>query len=327
MTRLVLCALLLAPGCTLTYTIQPPKASALRYEAPASAARPELADARSAKVFSEGRLKVRVEFKDAGNEIAYLQKHVVEALEARGVQLNGAAPSADALHVKVRELGVRNHRVSSFSPMVTFTRFSADVQRGTQTVRITAYSKQTKVPVWSMNELSEPCYNRPLHIVVGEVAAKLNRYFIGARSSAAQVQSLVARSAGERGLALVQTLQELGWSNHPDALPVLVKFASNESEEVRGAALGAIGSLGMAESLSMLQGFLVPGKSHTDRYMALKAIGDLDTPEALEVLRELDRAGADMAMKEIIRLYLEARPVSAAPPSVASAATMLAPPP
>lgn len=318
---LVLIALCgLATGC-VKYDIHTPSGSGVRYGGKPDARQVALADARpGGSAFSHGRTSIKLRFDGAANELEYLQRGVASELALRGIAPDGAG--RDTVRGDVRAFSVRNRRVSGFSPMVTFTRLSIDFTDGSRTVRVAGYSKQTKTPVWSMGELEGPCFNRPLQVMVGEVAAKVNRHFVGARSRDGDVENLTARAGSATGEALLQIANELGWSNHPAALTPLLRLMSHESEEVRGAALGAIGTLGLAGSFDALRGVYEAPRSHTDRYMALKAIGDLGTPPALAYLEQVARAPGDDDddILEITALYLDGRPVPAGPQQVVARA-------
>jgi hypothetical protein len=320
---ITLTALLLASlgsACGVTYKIHAPTPSSLRYVGTPAAQRLSVVDQRPHDLeFSDGRVSVDFEFdgfQGEHRELEYLQQAVESELAVRGIPVSGGA-QAQPITVQVRDFGVRNRRVTGWSPMVTYTRFSADFTRGSQTVRVAAYSKQVKMPVWGMGELEEPCFNRPLHLVAGELAAKLNQLFVGARVDAAQLAALKSRAETATGDALLRVVNELGWSNHPDALVPLVQLAKSESEEVRGAALGAIGTLGSTESFGPLQQIYQAAQTDTDRYLALKAIGDLANtlPEALAFLNQVHVSPGDHEsdIVEITKLYLDARPVGQAP--------------
>lgn len=135
--------------------------------------------------------------------------------------------------------------------------------------------------------------------------------------SVEQVRMLAQRARSVAGDSLLQVVNELGWSNHPDALPALLELARHEREEVRGAALGAIGTLGVSASFEPLKQLYAQAGGHTDRFMALKAIGDLDTPEARAFLAAVHAAPGDDEdeIREITSLYVEGR--EAAPSAVA----------
>ena len=320
-------ALATASGaCGLTVKIHAPTPSGLRYAGSPPAQSLQVVDQRPKKPeFSEGRLSVDFEFDGfAGEhrELEYLQQAVESELALRGIPMThsqaapsgGGSESTQPITMVVRDFGVRNRRVTGWSPLVTFTRFSADFTRGSQTVRIAAYSKQVKTPIWGMGELEGPCFNRPLHLIAGEVAAKLNQVFVNARADDREVARLADQAQSATGDALLQVANALGFSNNPAALAPLVQLVQSEVEEVRGAALGALGTLGVPQSLATLQEAYQSGRTATDRYLALKAIGDLasSSPEALAFIAEVQASGGgdETDILEITKLYLEGRPAA-----------------
>lgn len=313
-------------ACGVTFKIHAPTPSGLRYAGSPPAQTLQVIDQRPrGKDFSEGRINVDFKFdgfEGEHRELDYLHRAVESELALRGIPVTragGAAFSggpdsagAQPITMVVRDFGVRNRQVTGWSPVVTFTRFSADFTRGSQTVRIAAYSKQVKTAIWGAGDIEGPCFNRPLHVIAGEVAAKLNQAFVNASADVGQVAALAAQALSATGEAQLQAINGLGWSNQPAALAPLVQLTQAESEEARGAALGALGSLGLPQSLATLQHFYQEGRTATDRYLALKAIGDLgaSVPEALAFIRSVDAAPGDDEdnIREITKLYLEGRP-------------------
>jgi hypothetical protein len=304
--------LTLSAACGATYHIHAPAPSSFRYAGQPLSPTLRVSDQRpEGSEFSEGTLSITYKFDQFSGdhkELVFLQDAVQNELGVRGI-----APYQDGqvepITITVREFGLRNRRSTGWSPMVTYARFSADFSQGGRTARIVAYSKQVKMPVWSMNELEGPCFNRPLHLMAGEIAAKINQAFVGGRVDDAQLASLASRAVSARGEEQLHVVSELGWSNHPAALPALLQLLQNDSEEVRGAALGAIGTLGMPESLGPLQQAYTGARTDTDRYLALKAIGDLASrsPEAFAVLSSVHASPGDNErdIREITKLYLE----------------------
>jgi HEAT repeats len=302
--------MLLGSACTLHVPVKNPAASRVRYESAAQAGPARFESRRpSGSAFSNGRINVAVDFEGGSGELAWLTENVNRELAQRGVAASGEP--ATALKAEVYAFDIKNRRVSAFSPLVTFMHFSADVSQGGKTVRIAAYGKHGKVPVWSMREVYEPCYNRPLQRLVGELVAKLNRHFVGARASAESVASAARGLSSLSGAELLTAVSELGWSNHPDALAPLSGLLGHTDEEVRGAALAAIGTLGVPASFATLKSAYEAPATHTDRFAALAAIGDLGTPEALAFLGAVAASPGDQAeeIRAITELYLRGTPL------------------
>lgn len=308
----------LGTACSHTASVQAFEPSSVRYPAGAQSLNASLTDGRPAEpAFSHGSQTIYVEFADSTNdELAYLQSALSAELSARGVPTKltkGAGPGA--LRIQLRRFQIRNMRSSGFSPLVTFAAFSADVSNDSKTVRVVGYVKNSKMPVWSMGEVDRPCYSNALRVLVGEVATKINREFVGAVASDAEVARLEAAANDTDAAKAISATYELGFSNNPNAIAALSKLIKSDLELQRAAALSGLGVLGAVEQMDSLKDVYVNGKSTSDRYNALKAIGDLGTPEALAYL-ENAAAKADGReapdLEELAALYLEQRPSPAA---------------
>ncbi len=108
-----------------------------------------------------------------------------------------------------------------------------------------------KVPVWSFNEVIDPTYNDPLHLVAKELAAKLGRLLFDARLSDEQIDQLIARTTGPAANSL--DVYDLGFSNNAHAVTQLVTLCSagREGDVVR-AAMSSLGVLRASEHLDLL---------------------------------------------------------------------------
>jgi hypothetical protein len=243
----------------------------------------------------------------------WIADHTAKEMVSRGLPVTLAGPGASGTSVVIRRMHIENHRASGFSPFVTFTSLRADVDTPQGPKRVTAYVKRGKVPVWSFDEVIEPTFNEPLHILTKELAAKLNQQFFKQMASDSQVNALIAKinkDAATRADAYLDVYQ-LGFSNNPLAIPALVTLADSPSEYVR---LAAVSSLGVLKANAQLQFLIARHESPTliwqDRGMALKAIGDLDTAESrayLQKRQDVFKAGMDKESiwtREIISLYL-----------------------
>jgi hypothetical protein len=206
-------------------------------------------------------------------------------------------------------------------PVVTFTVFSGDFSDGTRTVRIASYVKRQKVPIWSTSELAEPVYNAPVEFLVRDVAAKISREFLPLQLTDEEVQSLITQANGADTDAAMAAIVELGFSNNLLAVPTLAKLTGHRGETLRAAALSGLGTLGAQDQLPLLAKMFETGGSTSDRYAALKAIGDLGSPEALSFLGSVLAKTSDKDrenVEEILDLYLRDRPAAPAPEPPAS---------
>lgn len=242
--------------------------------------------------------------------VSWVAAHTVSEMKARGlpVSLGGGGTS-----VGIKRLHIENYRANGFSPFITFTSVRADVLTAAGPQRVTAYVKRAKVPVWSFDEIIDPTYNDALSLLTKELAAKLNQQLFGQVVGTEQVNALVAaiNADGTTRADAYLDVYQLGFSNNPAAVPELVKLTSHGSEYVRLAAISSLGILKASDQF----GFLVKlYETKTglwqDRAMALKAIGDLGTPESRDYLKKESGKLASQSDKEstwnkdIIALYL-----------------------
>ncbi|HEY8120965.1 MAG TPA: HEAT repeat domain-containing protein [Myxococcota bacterium] len=297
-SALALVAALSSACSTLVVPVKEPVPSALAFEKRADAPAFALAvrDARSPQeraAIASGVLVPDYRFRDAPlDPVAFLAESLGKELSARGLAESSAAAPAS---VAVRSFHFENHRVSGFSPWVALTTVAADVETPSGTQRIASFVRRAKVPVWSMDEINDPCFSDALSIATKELAAKLNHALWGARLSDAGVDALAAKieQMGEQDGTWLEVYQ-LGFSNNPRAIPALVKLTSHTNEYVRMAAISGLGTLRANDQLELLKRLAGSGPMWHDRAMALKAIGDLGTPEATQFLdAEWQRLGAD----------------------------------
>lgn len=308
-------SLLLIQGCAPSqYMVRDPNISQFQYaepQAPQSATAIAINDNRkdAEKIFHYGVLNAKLVSGSAEiDPIGYLQKHTARELAARGIELSDS--SNEPIVVNVNKVNIRNHRTNGYTPFITFTSLSADVETSTGTQRIATYVKRGKVPVWSFDEIVEPTFNEPLELLVKEFSSKLNMALFNRQASDAHVQALIEKiEANQSSNTVYLDVYELGFSNNPSAVNYLVKQTNSKSEYIRLAAISSLGNLKATEQLPLLQNIYRNGESWSDRGMALKAIGDLGTSEAMDFLKQAQMEQNDGKKEsawnqEIISLYL-----------------------
>jgi len=297
--------------------IKDPAPSTAQYVRPASATSTSLVftDARSAENKAQpvtGRISMQLMSPDNKpfDPIPWLAGNTVKELAARGVPAQLSTDPAGSSSVVVRLLQIENRRVSGFSPFETFTSLKADVVTDKGTQRVAAFIMRGKVPVWSFDEVIEPTYNVPLDLVSKELAAKINQMLFDAKLSDAQVDDLVARTSG--ATVNFRDVYELGFGNNPRATTQLVTLTSSTDGYVMRAALSSLGILRADQYFDLLVHEAEKPKSDfEDRAAALKAIGDLGTPQSRAYLEKermrLDKLtdAESVRAKGLIGLYLD----------------------
>lgn len=246
--------------------------------------------------------------------VSWVAKHTVNELKARGLPVTLSEDDSDSTIIAIKRLHIKNHRVSGFSPFVTFTSVRADIMTVDGPQRITAYMKRGKVPVWSFNEIIDPTYNAPLATITKELAAKINQSLFGQVVSDEDVNKLIEsidkQADTNDSIAYLEVFQ-LGFSNNPIAIPALVKLTKHTAEYVRLAAISSLGILKAEDQFSLLVSIYQSKEGEwQDRGMALKAIGDMGNAESKAFLKkELTRIESladneSIWNQDIIALYL-----------------------
>jgi len=245
--------------------------------------------------------------------VPWIVQQTVKEMTLRGLPVTLVDEGKGGTSVLIKRVHIENHRANAFSPFVTFTSLKADVMTARGPQRITAYVKRGKVPVMTFDEIIDPTYNDALAVITKEFAAKLNRELFRQQISNEQVKAVVSKinlDGGKADTAYLDVYQ-LGFGNNPSAVPELVKLSSHVNEYVRLAAIPSLGILKATDQMGFLtQLYETQSLIWQDRAMALKAIGDMDTPESRAYLQKEqtrfgNRADKESAWtKEIISLYL-----------------------
>lgn len=150
----------------------------------------------------------------------------------------------------------------------------------------------------------------PSSILIKGIGSTINRLAFNYRMSDVQLEDLNKKTQ-EKVVSLLPdaylSVLDIGVSNNPKANKYLMQYAENEDLLIRACALSAIGMVGEESAF----GFLKEKYSQytdIDRFMALKSIGDLGTPEAMHILNEArhDQQYKDeYGFKFLVDLYLE----------------------
>jgi hypothetical protein len=319
-TTRILLILLTAGSLTLSacapksYAVRMPQPTAIKYQVGASPATTlsVVDERRPGELFSTGILPAGLTIDGAAlNPPKFLADALSAELKSRGLPANAAVGDAGQPRIRLKTFTMSNHRVSGFSPFVTLTFLSADVETAAGTQRVGAFVKRGKVPVWSFSEVIDPIFNDPLSIVAKEFATKVANLVYDSRASEATVQELAGRLA-TRSETSFMDVYALGFANNPAAIPKIVELLADEDEYVRLAAISSLGTLRATDEFDRLKSIHEDSsRIWQDRAMAIKSIGDLGTDEARAyVLAEAKRlqaapAGNDTRWTaQIVGLYL-----------------------
>ncbi|MBL0715873.1 MAG: HEAT repeat domain-containing protein [Desulfosarcina sp.] len=297
--------LLTATGCTKTFNIGTPEPSSIVYDQPYSkASQLGISDQRreADRNISTGTLPVVL--KNMEDESDFLGRNLQAALKSRGINLNYAPDSTTDLIINVHKYRIRNLRTTGFSPYWTFTTFSGDLVADGKTNRITFYFKRGKVPVWAFREVEEPCYNVPVSLMVKEIASKINRCHFGLQAPSDKVRALAEDVENNFNKYSFLKVLELGYTNNKDAIKPLRALTEHHDSMVRVCAISSLGLLGADGELALLKN-IYRTRDNIEQSMALKAIGDLGTPEARAFLQSVKDSEAyeNEMIREVVDLY------------------------
>lgn len=293
-------------GCTKTFVVQDPAPSSIVYDHKYSKlVKLKVLDKRSKsdKSLSAGTLNVVL--KNMENEIQFLGVNLEEALKFRGINAIYSEGEGGEIVLTVRKYRIRNLRTTGFSPYWTFTTFSGEIEKNGQKNIVTFYFKRGKVPVWAFKEVEEPCYNVPVSLMVKEIASKIDRYYFGLQTPNRKVTELVNDINNNFDEFSFLKALELGYTNNPSAIAPLVELTNHSDSMVRACAICSLGVIGATDQFEFLKNVYQTRES-IEKYMALKSIGDLGTPESVDFIRSLKESDdyKDENIQEIVDLYI-----------------------
>lgn len=236
------------------------------------------------------------------NPIGYFTQNLEKELENRKIPVKCVVGNSSdgGLTLEIIRYQIINRRATGFSSWEAMHIFYGNIIQDGKKTPIKTFFYGGKVPVWSMAELEEPCFNIPISIIIKDVASKINRVVFNYSTPDEKIDSLAAEINLEMGKTVEGAfwkVLELGYTNNQKALEPLKRYSQQGEEFFRSCALSSIGTLGGEGQLEFLkQRYYGAMSSFNDRYMAVKAIGDIGSNEALQFIRELK--GDNSYMKE-----------------------------
>jgi len=329
LTRIV-CIIVVAmffAGCAVSYTVKEPVPSSIDYGSkdikPVTLT---IIDKRTgsdsiflAKVLGAGGSmsdSVSITIESMADPVGYFAQQLQRELNSRGIPVKCVVgkTATEGLVLLIHRYQIVNIRATGFSPWEACHIFYGTVVMDKQEKAIKAYFYNGKTPMWDMKEVEEPCFTIPVSIIIKDVASKINRAVFNLRASDGKVDALTAQIDTEIGKdkknpydrPFWQVL-ELGYTNNPKATEPLKKYTQDNDEFFKSCALSSIGTLGADGQLEFLIHQYRAAGGYNDKYMAAKSIGDLGTPEALQVLQDMKKDKAytnEGGLKYCVDLYV-----------------------
>ena len=283
-------------GCSLRYMADDPPAPGFVYQnvdrKPITMKVVDQRDSVQYMVGISGLQRVALTLENLNDPVSWIANGLVKEFNARGVPLQLAAKESSApadLTLTVRKYQLINHRASGFSAWESYNVFLGQVTMGSKSCSIPSFFFNSKIPVWSMDEVQKPCISDPMAVVVKDVASKINQCLFGYGVSNDDLQKLTTAA-----LSTVKAdsptacfpLIDLGGTNNPAAMETLKTFAGHGDSFVHNCAVSAIGTLGAQNEFAFLEGRFNYFAAN-DRVMPLKAIGDIGSSQAQNFLRQV----------------------------------------
>ena len=313
----LLAALALSACAPPNYAAKAPSPSGLKYVvssgAPQAAAFSMIDERRAdGRIFSSGVLPAELKIEGAPiDPIPFLARHLQAELTSRGLPATVSEKSTASPAIRVKHYRMENMRTSAYTPFITLTYLSADVETPAGVKRLGVFVTRGKTPVWSFDEIVEPTLNQPLSLGVREFASKFANAVYGLRADDDTVKSLTAKITGTRTPDTFLDVYALGFTNNPAAIDTLIGLTKDSQEYVRQAAISSLGNIGATTQFGLLKSlYQDPQVSWQDHCIALKAIGDLDSDESKAfVAAEAKKLGSDSSkesqvLSRILSLYL-----------------------
>jgi len=305
-------------GCSLKYNLNPPMSSTARYENNTNKQHVVYVyDNRQDKKFIKGMTglaSIDLKIGNVDDPVSWLAQALEKEFSSHDIAVQFTTDdkqkdSADVI-LTVTKYQIVNSRTSGFHPYIAYHFFSGTIKDANSNESVLSFFVYGKTPVWSMDEVQAPCFDMPTAILIKGIAAKVNRFALHYRMNDTQLSEL-NKNAEHKVSSLAPnaylTVLELGQSNNPKAIDYLKPFTENSDTLIRACALSAFGMIGREDTLDFLEEKYAKFND-IDRFMALKSIGDLGTPEAilfLEKARKDPQYNDEYGFKFVVEHYLD----------------------
>jgi hypothetical protein len=276
---------------TFNMEIAKPEVSDLKYEKKSSV--PYIFAVRDNRAkeskFSEGTLQFNILIDGKKiNEVEELKAALAEELASRGSDIKFSSDAHEDLKLDVVNFKIFNHRSNAFSPLITLTQFAGDLWVNGEKQRIVSFVKRAKVPLWYITEdrIVENTYNQPVSLIIQDIATRITQRLDNNKMSDQAIKVLVEEINNKKtdDTSRYFKVYQLGFSNNKLAIPYIINYLDHKDDYVRLAAISSLGLLDAESEVTRLNKIFTSAQIWQDRAMSLKALADIDTPEAKIIL-------------------------------------------
>ena len=207
----IIVLLALFSGCSVTYTIKDPVLSSIKYgKIDTKPITLTVVDSRSGidSIFVVGRLafakdltEMPVTLKKMEDPIGYFTSHLEKEFMSRKINIKCVVgkTAGEGITLEIHKYQIINRRASGFSPWEAMHVFYGTITTSEGRTSIRTYFYNGKMPVWSMNEIEEPCFNIPISIIIKDVASKINKVVFNYSSPDEEVERITSEISAEFG--------------------------------------------------------------------------------------------------------------------------------
>jgi hypothetical protein len=310
-------------GCSLKYNLKEPSPSTVNYiNSGVPVTTMTIVDKREGDHlhFTTGKIgpggsvvdiSKLLTFQNINDPIVFFSTNLEKELNQRGIPVKcivGTTGDSN-LSLEVRRYQIISYRATGFSPWEACHVFDGTVVVDGKRKGIKAYFYNGKTPVWSMDEIQEPCFNIPSSVIIKDIVSKINKVLFRLQASDAKVNHLTGEidteMAAKPEIGPIWKVLELGYTNNPNAMTPLKKYSLEGDELFKSCAISAIGILGGEEQFMFLKQ-RYNETIYNEKYMAVKAIGDIGSDEAVSFIRNImneDIYNSEGGLKSCVDLY------------------------
>ncbi|WP_128997115.1 HEAT repeat domain-containing protein [Candidatus Marinarcus aquaticus] len=242
------------------------------------------------------------------NGYNFVKENLEKELSARSLPLSLNAASHEK--IVLDDFSILTYRKNAYVPTVTLSTLKLTYKNKP----IVSLVKRAKFQVAGVEPIIDACYNDAITILFREAVAKLNKTIYGFsldNSTIQKIQNKIDLGLKNKDNDIYKKVYALGFSNNKNALPFLLNLVDNPDEYVRIASIGTLGLLGGETYLKELVNIYYTSKYWSDKLMALKSIGDIQTTSSIHFLQqEKQKLISPSSIEEewylnTINLYLE----------------------
>jgi len=239
--------------------------------------------------------KLNLKLTESGTDpVTFLAESIASELTKHGIAAS-TKPSAGAAVIKLRveQFYVDVRFASSFGPTTTLTRLRTVVTYNGESQLVSgavvrsmvlkSTARKNKKGSWTY------VFSDPVHMVIREAAAKLNRHYWSLSVPDSKTDQMIAAVPETLAPGTVTKLVDLSSTNNQRATKYFVGRVTHPDQTHRRAALWALGLLGSNAEVPLLEKTAMESDDGS-LMMSLKSLGDIGTPEARAAMKKLEDA-------------------------------------